>query len=99
MQEKIELEKKVKELEKQHKSQGKALEKLANEEEYQAKMKSLVDELRVWKEKVKKLETQQEKEENSRKNQSEKIQQVHEENKRYQTVIDQLKAKKGIVDQ
>jgi len=35
-------------------------------------MKSLVDELRVWKEKVKKLETQQEKEENSRKNQSEK---------------------------
>jgi hypothetical protein len=31
-------------------------------------MKSLVDELRVWKEKVKKLEQQQEKEENSRKN-------------------------------
>lgn len=51
-------------------------------------MKSLVDELRVWKEKVKKLETQQEKEENSRKNQTEKIQQVQEENKRYQNVID-----------
>jgi hypothetical protein len=32
------------------------LEKLANEDEYQAKMKSLVDELRVWKEKVRKLE-------------------------------------------
>lgn len=58
----------MKELEKLHKNQGKALEKLANEEEYQAKMKSLVDELRVWKEKVKKLEAQQEKEENSRKN-------------------------------
>lgn len=56
MQEKIDLEKKVKELEKQHKYQGKALEKLANEEEYQQKMKSLVDELRVWKEKVRKLE-------------------------------------------
>ncbi len=66
--EKTELEKKVRDLEKQHKSQGKALEKLANEEEYQAKMKGLVDELRVWKEKVKKLELQQEKEENSRKN-------------------------------
>lgn len=71
--EKVELERKVKDLEKQHKSQGKALEKLANEEEYQAKMKSLVDELRVWREKVRKLEQQQEKEENSRKNQSEKI--------------------------
>lgn len=31
-------------------------------------MKGLVDELRVWKEKVKKLESKQEKEENSRKN-------------------------------
>jgi hypothetical protein len=36
-------------------------------------MKSLIDELRVWKEKVKKLELKQEKEENSRKNQSDKI--------------------------
>jgi hypothetical protein len=31
-------------------------------------MKNLVDELRVWKEKVRKLEVKQEKEENSRKN-------------------------------
>ena len=50
-------------------------------------MKGLVDELRVWKEKVRKLELQQEKEENSRKNQTEKIQQVQEENKKYETVI------------
>ena len=34
LQEKAELEKKVKDLEKQHKNQGKQLEKLANEEEY-----------------------------------------------------------------
>lgn len=73
MNEKLELEKKVKDLEKLHKSQGKALEKLANEDEYHAKMKSLVDELRVWKEKVRKIELQQEREENSRKSQSEKI--------------------------
>jgi hypothetical protein len=39
-------------------------------------MKTLVDELRVWKEKVKKLETQQDKEEQTRKFQTEKIQQV-----------------------
>ena len=57
LQEKLDLEKKVKELEKQHKDQGKALEKMANEEEFQAKMKCLVDELRVSKEKVKRIET------------------------------------------
>jgi chromosome segregation ATPase len=81
--EKVELEKKVKELERQHKEQGKVLEKMANEEEFQAKMKSLVDELRVWKEKVKRLEMQQEKEEQTRKSQAEKIKQVQEENKKY----------------
>ena len=32
------------------------LEKMANEEEFQNKMKSLVDELRIWKEKVRRLE-------------------------------------------
>ena len=79
----MELEKKVKELERQHKEQGKVLEKMANEEEFQAKMKSLVDELRVWKEKVKRLEMQQEKEEQTRKSQAEKIKQVQEENKKY----------------
>lgn len=47
---------------------------MANEEEFQAKMKCLVDELRVWKEKVKRIETQQDKEEQTRKLQSEKIQ-------------------------
>jgi len=36
-------------------------------------MKSLVDELRVWKEKVRRLEQLQEKEEQTRKQQSEKI--------------------------
>jgi hypothetical protein len=58
LQEKSELEKKVKELERQHKDQGKALEKMSNEEEFQAKMKIIVDELRVWKEKVKRIENQ-----------------------------------------
>ena len=32
------------------------------------KLKNLIDELRVWKEKVRKLEARQEKEENTRKN-------------------------------
>jgi hypothetical protein len=34
------------------------LEKMSNEEEFQAKMKCLVDELRIWKEKVRRLEIQ-----------------------------------------
>ena len=37
------------------KEQGKILEKLANEEEFQAKFRGYVDELRVWKDKVRKL--------------------------------------------
>ena len=49
-----------------HKDQGKALEKLANEEEFQAKLRGYVEELRVWKEKVRKLQDLQEKEERSR---------------------------------
>jgi hypothetical protein len=55
-EEKKGLTKKVKELEKQHKNQGRALEKLSNDDEYQRKMNDLVHELRVWKEKVRKLE-------------------------------------------
>ena len=57
-EEKKGLTKKVKELEKQHKNQGRALEKLSNDDEYQRKMNDLVHELRVWKEKVRKLEEQ-----------------------------------------
>jgi hypothetical protein len=34
---------------------GKALEKINNDEEYQVKLKSVVDELRVWKDKIRKL--------------------------------------------
>ena len=51
------------------KEQGKALEKLNNEDEYQQRLRSLVDELRVWKDKVRKLQDQQEKEEKSKQNQ------------------------------
>jgi len=42
------------------------LEKLSNDDEYQRKMNDLVHELRVWKEKVRKLEEQQDKDEHNR---------------------------------
>ena len=51
----MDLELKIKEMEFKHKEQEKAIDKMANEEEFQAKVKAYNDELRVWKEKVKKL--------------------------------------------
>ena len=36
--------------------QGKALDKLANDTENQNKIRNMVEELRIWKEKVKKME-------------------------------------------
>ena len=66
--EKADLEKRIKEMEIKQKEQGKALERLANEEEYQNRLRGLVDELRVWKDKVRRLQEQQEKEERSKNN-------------------------------
>lgn len=54
--EKSDLEKQVKQMEKQNNDQGKALDKLTNDVEYHNKIKNLVEELRVWKDKVKKIE-------------------------------------------
>lgn len=56
--EKGDLEKRIKEMEIKQKEQGKALERLANEEEYQNRLRGLVDELRVWKDKVRRLQEQ-----------------------------------------
>lgn len=61
--EKAELEKRIRELEMRQKEQGKQLDRLNNEEEFQQKLRGLVDELRVWREKVRKLNDQQEREE------------------------------------
>ena len=52
------------------------MEKLSNEEDFQNKLRSQVDELRVWKDKVRKLQEQQEKEEKSKQNQEEMLKQI-----------------------
>jgi len=77
---KIELEHKIKEMEIKLKEQGKVLEKLANEEEFQAKFRGYVDELRVWKDKCRKLQDLQEKDDRSKANQHEMNIQITEEN-------------------
>lgn len=77
-------------MEKQNTDQGKALDKLTNDTEYHNKIKNLVEELRVWKEKVKKLERQCEKDKDTRKEQIERIKKIEEENKKHKTELTQL---------
>ncbi len=80
---KQELEKAIKQLEKQNTDQGKALDKLTNDVENHNKIRNLVEELRVWKEKVKKLEKACKKDKETRKEQIERIKRTEEENLKY----------------
>ena len=57
---------------------------------------ALLNELRVWKEKVQRLETQQAKEEATRKNQEERIKSVQEENRIYQEKIEEIRKSRNI---
>ena len=81
--EKAELEKGIKMLEKQNNDQGKALDKLTNDVENHNKIRNMVEELRVWKEKVKKLEKACKKDKETRKEQIERIKRTEDENKKY----------------
>ena len=84
----------IKQLEKQNTDQGKALDRLTNDVEYHNKIKNLVEELRIWKEKVKKIEKACNKDKETRKEQIERIKKIEEENKKYSTEINHLKQKK-----
>mmetsp|Transcript_22719 Transcript_22719/g.21904 ORF Transcript_22719/g.21904 Transcript_22719/m.21904 type:complete len:95 (-) Transcript_22719:665-949(-) len=74
--EKAELEKSIKLLERENSDQGKALDKLSSGVEYHTKIKNLVEELRVWKDKVKKLEKRSQKDKETRKQQVEMIKKI-----------------------
>ena len=50
--ERSDLEKQIRQQERCNKDQGKALDKMTNGVDYQIKIKNLVEELRIWKEKV-----------------------------------------------
>ena len=54
-------------------------------------MRNLVDELRVWKDKVRKLQEQQEKEEKSKSTQSDVLNKMLEDNEKYKTMISNLR--------
>jgi len=83
-------------MEHNYKELGKALEKMSNEDDYQSKLRGLVEELRVWKEKVRRLQEQQEKEEKSMENQQKMLVQIQEENEKYKNQISQIKKEKGL---
>ena len=83
----MELDKVIKQLEKQNTDQGKALDRLTNDVEYHNKIKNLVEELRIWKEKVKKIEKACTKDKETRKEQIERIKQIEEENRKYSQEI------------
>lgn len=76
------LEKTIKQLEKQNSAQGNAIEKATNSEDQQNKLKSLQEELRVWKQKVATLTTQLERDRETRKDQDQKLKQLQQENQR-----------------
>ena len=92
---KVELEKRIKELEMRQKEQAKQLERLSNEEDFQLKLRGLVDELRVWRQKVHKLKEQQEKEEHNKKTQQEMLKQIQIDNEKFRQVINHLRQEKG----
>mmetsp|Transcript_16021 Transcript_16021/g.24860 ORF Transcript_16021/g.24860 Transcript_16021/m.24860 type:complete len:96 (-) Transcript_16021:473-760(-) len=83
-------------MEVKQKELGKALEKMSNEDDYQNKLRGLVEELRVWKDKVRKLQDQQDKEEKSMQSQQKMLLQIQEENDLYKKKIVQLKQEKGL---
>jgi len=74
--------------------QGKQLDKLVNDTECHNKIRNLVEELRVWKEKVKRLEAMTEKEKATRREQIEYIRKTEEENKKYQERLEKLAIRK-----
>ena len=92
---KAKLEKSIKQLEKQNSVQGNAIEKATNSEDHQQKLKTLNEDLRVWKQKVTTLAAQLERERQTRKDQDDKLKQIQEENTRVQEEIENVKKRQA----
>ena len=59
----------------------------------------MVEELRGWRERVKKLKERQERAQDTRQDQQKKIQEIEEENQKYHTELQEIKQKKGVQDE
>ena len=92
--ERSDLEKQIRQQERCNKDQGKALDKMTNGVDYQIKIKNLVEELRIWKEKVKKLEMDSMREEETRKEQLSRIKKIESENQKFNSQLESIRMKK-----
>lgn len=84
LEQKQQLERTVKQLEKQNREQGNLLEKMANNQEFQKKIKLLKEDLRMWKDKNEKLLVGFDSDDQKRKLQSERFKVLDSEAQRYQ---------------
>lgn len=82
-----ELRKQIKDLEKLSKDKGKALEKLTDGDDYNYKIRNMIDEVRMWKEKIKHRQEIYEKNENGLELKSDRMNTLEKEN---QSLMDQI---------
>lgn len=93
--EKKALQKSIKDLELQNFEQGKTLDRVQNSEDHQNKIKYLMEDLRMWKDKNAKLEQAFEKDKDTRESQMKKMKTLEEKNKQFQSQLQVLKEKKN----
>lgn len=82
------LDKEIYFIEKQNKDTGDIIERYADGEGYMNKMKNLIEEIRVWKDRVRGLESHFVREENTVEQQKERMQQVMKENTELGTQVE-----------
>lgn len=95
-EQKLRWEKKIKEIESKVKESGKLLNQMEDDEDFILKHKSLVEELRMWKEKVKRSEEQREKDTKSRQNQKEMYAGLARENAQLKEMINKVRLDKNL---
>ena len=85
----IELRKQIKDLEKLSKDKGKELEKLTEGDDYNYKIRNMIDEVRMWKEKIRHRQEIYEKNENGLEFKSDRMSTLEKEN---QSLMDQIQS-------
>lgn len=83
----LDLKKQIKDLEKMSKDKGKALERLTDGDDYNYKIRNMIDEIRMWKEKIKHREEVYDRNENTVQLQGERMSAIEKEN---QVLMDKI---------
>lgn len=92
LNEKNTLKQQLKELETENYEQNRSLDQAVNTEGYQRKIKYLMEDLRMWRDKNYKLETQLANTEEARFKQEQKMQELESQNQKIKSRLDKLKA-------